>query len=353
VGSGRRGEKEALAKQAELRGKKSRGEVVRTSNVTFKDFSSEWLESKRKLRPWTKQNYEAALTNYLVPRFGTRKLASITASDVAALVREFEAKGFTRSYIDNLLKPLAGTFKLAIRRGLVGVNPVALLTEDERPERKHKTVHEWTPEEIEAFLAAARDRASEQASRHDYFPLLLTAIRTGLRLGELLGLQWEDIDLGEHPCLHVKRQWARNGEFAEPKTSSAIRRIPLAPSMVAFFRDYAKKTLEEGRDSNLVFASRNGTPLTHRNVQRRGFETARDDAGLPETLTFHDLRHAFASVMIERGVSEFVLADLMGHKDASTTRKVYVHAFNRIRTDQTVRAAMESAMKLAEGETAT
>jgi integrase len=272
------GEKEALAKQAELRGKKSRGEVVRTSNVTFKDFSSEWLESKRKLRPWTKQNYEAALKNYLVPRFGNRKLASITASDVAALVREFEAKGFTRSYIDNLLKPLAGTFKLAIRRGLVGVNPVALLTEDERPERKHKEVHEWTPEEIEAFLAAARARASEQASRHDYYPLLLTAIRTGLRLGELLGLQWDDADLGEHPCLHVRRQWTRTGVFTEPKTSSAIRRIPLGPSMVQFFREYAKKTLEEGRDSNLVFASRNGTPLTHRNVQRRGFEKARDDA---------------------------------------------------------------------------
>ena len=245
------------------------------------------MASKRKLRPWTRQNYEAALTNYLVPRFGNRKLASITASDVASLVREFEAKGFSRSYIDNLLKPVAGTFKLAIRRGLVGVNPVGLLTEDERPEQKHKAVHEWTPEEIEAFLDVARKKAASGTSRHDYYPLLLTAVRTGLRLGELLGLSWEDVDLGEHPCLNVRRQWTRavggnKGAMTEPKTAAAIRRIPLGPSMVSFFRDFARKSLDEGRTSNLVFASSSGTPLSHRNVQRRGFEKTRDDAGLPE-----------------------------------------------------------------------
>src|SRR3954468_21968418 len=64
------GEKEALAKQAELRRKQARGEVVVNSSVTFAEFSAEWLESKRKLRPWTRKNYEAALTNYLLPRFG-------------------------------------------------------------------------------------------------------------------------------------------------------------------------------------------------------------------------------------------------------------------------------------------
>ena len=116
--------------------------------------------------------------------------------------------------------------------------------------------------------------------------------------------------------------------------------------MVTFLKEHRVKAFEKGRarDDSLVFGSVKGTPLTHRNVQRRGFHPTREAAGLPETLTFHSLRHAFASVMIERGVSEFILAELMGHKDAATTRKVYVHAFNRQRSDDKVRAAMESAM---------
>ncbi len=98
-------------------------------------------------------------------------------------------------------------------------------------------------------------------------------------------------------------------------------------------------------DDDFVFASHSGRPLTHRNVQRRGFERAADVAGL-EGVTFHDLRHAFASIMVERGVSSAVLASLMGHTSPTTTEKVYIHLFNRQRTDDQVRAAMESAMAL-------
>ncbi|MDQ2983100.1 MAG: site-specific integrase [Actinomycetota bacterium] len=345
------GEAEAVALQAELRGKKSRGEIVRPSSVKFGAFSEEWIESKRRLRPWTRKQYEGVLAKYLVPRFGNRKLASITTSDVAGLVRDLETHGLSRNYIDNILKPLAGTFKLAIRRGLVGVNPVLLLTEEERPERKQRDAHEWTTEEIDTFLGAAQRRAAGQASRFDYYPLLLTAVRTGLRLGELLGLRWGDVELGEHPAIHVRQQWTRTREFAEPKTAKALRRVPLGPSMVTFLREHRRAAFEKGRASgeSLVFASLEGTPLTHRNVQRRGFEKARDLAGLSEHLTFHSLRHAFASVMIERGVSEFVLADLMGHTDPATTRRVYVHLFNRQRSDTQVREAMESAMALEGG----
>lgn len=69
-------------------------------------------------------------------------------------------------------------------------------------------------------------------------------------------------------------------------------------------------------------------------------------AGLPPELTFHSLRHAFASIMVERGVSSTVLANLMGHTTSATTERLYVHLFNRQRTDDHVREAMESAMSL-------
>ena len=91
-----------------------------------------------------------------------------------------------------------------------------------------------------------------------------------------------------------------------------------------------------------MFAARNGRPLGHRNVTRRGFEPAAEKAGL-EDVTFHEMRHAFASRMISRGISSTVLAKLMGHESSAITEKVYVHFFDQVRTDDAVREAMDSA----------
>jgi integrase len=171
---------------------------------------------------------------------------------------------------------------------------------------------------------------------------------TGLRLGELLGLQWQDIDLEQHE-LHVRRQWTRLGEYAEPKTSKALRRIPLAPELTRKLAAHKLASRFSG-EHHPVFASNTGTPLEHRHVQQRGFTPAALAAGLladgQPHLTFHDLRHAFASSMIERGVSATVLANLMGHTSSATTEQIYVHLFNRVRTDEQVREAMQDAMTM-------
>ncbi len=88
-----------------------------------------------------------------------------------------------------------------------------------------------------------------------------------------------------------------------------------------------------------MFASRNGKPLGHRNATRRGFEAAAKQAGI-ESVTFHSMRHAFASRMISRGISSTVLAALMGHESSTITERRYVHLFDRQRTDEQVRQAM-------------
>ena len=105
------------------------------------------------------------------------------------------------------LKPLNGTMRFAVRRGLLTVNPCSLLTSDERPRRgERRQEHVWSDAEIERLLEAAEALARQPASRYDYTPLLRTALFTGLRLGELLGLRWCDVDLHEG-VLHVRRQY--------------------------------------------------------------------------------------------------------------------------------------------------
>jgi integrase len=188
--------------------------------------------------------------------------------------------------------------------------------------------------------------AARPTAQYDYTPLIRVAIFTGLRIGELLGLRWQDVDLKE-AVIRVRWQWTRTGELALPKTSKAIRRVPIAPDLVKLTEH--KLASGYAQEGDFVFPSKKGTPLLARNAVLRGFEPALELAGLNTAkpkITFHDLRHAFASIMIERGINSTVLADVMGHRDSRTTERIYVHLFNRQRTDDQVRAAMQSAMNL-------
>jgi integrase len=109
--------------------------------------------------------------------------------------------------------------------------------------------------------------------------------------------------------------------------------------MVAFLRKL-RLASRYSQDADPVFASRTGGPLSHRNVQRRAFEPARDLAELPKTLTFHDLRHAFASYAAHRGVPMNVLSEIMGHTNVAVTAKVYVHPYGRQKAEDAFREAM-------------
>jgi integrase len=338
------GEQDALAKQAELRGKAARGErPIAPTRMTFSEVAEQWLAAKRHLRPWTRKNYRAALDLVLITRFGQMRLTAITPEHVARLIRELEGEGpsgkpLSSSMIDGYLRPLNGAMTFAVRRGLIAVNPCALHTSDDRPRRRERRQdHVWSDDEIGALIEAAAQLARQPASRYDYTPLLRTALFTGLRLGELLGLQWQDVDLQEG-VLHVRRQFTRLGEYAPPKTKAAVRHIPLSEEMT---RDLAALKLRSrySNDDDPVFAARNGKPLKHRNATHRGFEAAASGAGI-EGVTFHSMRHAFASRMIDRGISSTVLAALMGHESSTITERRYIHLFDRQRTDEGVRQAM-------------
>jgi integrase len=96
---------------------------------------------------------------------------------------------------------------------------------------------------------------------------------------------------------------------------------------------------EFSTDADYVFASKSGAPLQHRNLTRRGWEAARDAAGLPK-MGFHQTRHCFASRCIAAGVGVEMLAEVLGHRDPSVTLKVYAHLWDRRRSEAEFRAAM-------------
>jgi integrase len=343
--------KAARARRGELIGYTNRGQKpLLATKTTFAELAETWLAGKR-LRPRTLAYYRDALDLVLLPRFGKQKLAAIDADAIAKLIRELEQRGLNAvdpkrpvrglgdSSIDNYLKPLQGTLALALRRRLIGFNPFATLTKDERPVRAEKAQpHGWTDEEISELLQAAQRLARQPASRQDYSFLLALTVRLGLRLGEVIGLKWGDLDKDEG-VLHVRRQWLRSGEYGPTKTPAGVRTIPLPHEL----RDELialRLVSSYSQDSDPIFASRNGKPLGHRNVTRRGWEAARDLAGLPKSLTFHQLRHAAASRLIATGLDPVTVASVLGHDDPGITLKVYAHLFNKQDKHDAVRLAL-------------
>jgi integrase len=333
------GEQEAIAKQAELRGKAARGEKpVVPTKLTFSVVAEEWFAGKRKLRPYTRKNYRSYLDRILIPRLGSKKIGAISVEDIARLIRALENDGLSPSTIMDYMKPLTGTLALALRRGYIAVNPCSLLTRDDRPAQRQKNPdHVWSDEEIESLIGAAERMAHKPEARYDYAPLIRTALYTGLRIGELLGLQWQDVDLQED-VLHVRRQWTRTGEYGPTKSNAAIRDIPLSDEMTKYLAALKLRS-RYARDDDPVFASKIGRPFGHRNATRRGFEPAAKLAEI-DGISFHSMRHAFASRMIARGIEPVTLAKLMGHEDARITLSRYAHVYDKRRTDDAVRKAM-------------
>ena len=341
------GEAEALALQAEVRGRRARGEPVAPKNTRLAALAEDWYSSKQGLRDSTLKDYRAALDNVLLPHFGHLKVGRVGADEIALLIRELQQKGLSGSRVKNILKPLGGTMKLALRRGLIYQNTFELLTPDEQPKSSPRSHHDWSPEWIANLLAAAKAVAARPEAKYDYTLLIHVGIYTRLRLGKLLGLRWCDIDL-KNEVTHVRHQATKKGKLVEPKTPKAIRRVPLAHDMTTALTEH-RLASPFSAETDFVFSSKNGTPLNPSNIRSRGFKPALEAAGLDNLnpkIVFHDLRHAFASIMIERGISSVVLADLMGHRDSRTTERIYIHLFNRQRTDEQVRAAMQSAMRL-------
>lgn len=342
------GEKEALLAQAQLRSNKGRGLRVTPPKTTFGELAQVWVDRNRSR--WalsTLTGYEITLSAHLLPEFGSVPLASITTDHIAAFIAKRRRAGASEAYISANLRPLNGVFKLALRQGLITANPMTSLLSEERPKPKKRKRHAWTPQEIERLIDAARELGSRVGQVYDYSPFIVVAIFTGMRVGELLGLRWEDVDL-KNKVIRVRHQLCRDTRtLIPPKTAAGIRDIPIPDSLVTYIREYRLRSTFS-LNEHLVFCSRTGSPLDHGNVRRRGFHAAVEAAGLNRPgepkLTVHDLRHAYASVVAHHGISSVDLAVVMGHGDSRVTEKVYLHPYDELSTAERLRAVVDAAI---------
>ena len=290
-------------------------------------------------RERTLEHHRYHLNKHLLPILGQSLMRAITVGEVADLMTELRAKGRSEKTIAGVLATLQSVVRFAIRNGWIVENPVEKLEAGERPRPVRRRQRVLGREEISRLLAACAPR---------YRPLIATGLYTGLRISEVLGLIWDDVDLAAGE-LHLRAQLSRahRGSPARrvpPKTAAAVRDVPLAPQLVGVLSEY-RRWSSGTTPASWVFATGKATPLGHRNAERRALNSAADRAGLNDDgwprLRFHDLRHTFAShLIIDLRLDVAQVSRILGHARVTTTLDVYTHMFDEARHTLDVRAQM-------------
>ena len=292
--------------------------------MLFGDWLTYWYEnhSKPKIRPTTQETYESRIRLHIIPEIGGIPLNKLTQNDLQQFYGRLKQSGrkrFTDKYgeglSDRMVRMCHATCRSALEKavqdGLIRVNPAIGC---KLPPKKAREMQVLTREELQRFLI--------QAKFEGYYEVFLLDLATGLRRGELMALQWDDLNF-KTGVLNVNKQvYDVRGQLqiSTPKTKNSIRKIVLPPAVVAVLREYKKAV-----DSRWMFPSpvKEDCPITP-GVVRRRLQLILEHAGCKH-VRFHDLRHTFATLALQNGMDVKTLSAMLGHVSAATTLDIYTH----------------------------
>ncbi len=309
-----------------------------TGRITVADHLHNWLNGyvKANCSARTYDGYQSIISRHLIPALGMYQLKSLHPQ----AIQQYYGKAcetLSPRTVHHQHRVLSEVLKWAVRQGLLGRNPCELV---DPPSPRKKAMRTLAPVEVEVLLNAAQDSY--------LYPVIYTALSTGLRQAELLGLRWRDIDTDVLVSISVNRVlFKRKGvcEFKEPKTNHSRRQVAMTPKLALYLRDYRAKREALAEDlgtklslDDLVFATVEGTPLDPSTLTHT-FTRIAKRAGLPG-VRFHDLRHTFASLMLLRGAKPKVISEALGHSSVAFTMDTYSHV---------IAGMQEDAMALLDG----
>ena len=293
--------------------------------LTTGAYLDDWLvhHVKPNVRATTYTSYEGIVRLYHKPALGRIALARLEPEDVQRMLAAVSAKGVRGDLSPTTVRYCYSVLRIALGRALklgrVHRNVATLI---DAPAKVRTELQPFSAEQVRGFLSTlTTDRRGV---------LYLTALGTGLRQGELLGLQWADLDLDGRRLMVRHTLQRGTGKLVEPKTDRARRNVSLPVYVTDAIREHRRRQLEDRlaagdrwRDRDLVFTTALGRPLDPRNVLR-AYHAALAAAGLPRQ-PFHHLRHACATLLLESGEELANVSKILGHADLGTTADLYAH----------------------------
>ncbi len=280
------------------------------ADISFPALVESFLKSaKARWKPSTWYVKNRILQTHILPHFQNMTVDRITIRTVEEWEAALVASGLKASYVRTVRALLSSVFNHAIRYYGLSSNPSALAQCVTRQERK--VIAFWTLREFQQFAMTLR-------LPHHIIAFYLL-FWTGMRVGELLALTWEDIDMEKHLITISKTMYRVNGEdsITTPKTANSSRVITLPRFLIPMMEDYKRIAtyITEGRI----------IPCTRSALLRELHEKAKK-AGVRD-IRIHNLRHSHASLLINMGCPPTEVADRLGHANASITLKVYSHMY--------------------------
>ena len=309
--------------------------IAPKGKLTVKDYLIEWLDGLAvvQLDTVTQEGYRRIVENHLLPALGSTLLSKLTPSQVEAYYTRAIRQGLSSYTVLHHHRVLHRALKHAVLKELVGRNVTEFLTTT--PKRGDFRSDVYNEQELAAMLDVS-------AGTRDYVPILL-AVYAGLRREEVCGARWRDSDLGNYPEIRVIQVLKSTGEglkFGPPKPRASRRTIPLPPSIIPELKrhraEQTKERLALGKayqNNDLVVYREDGSPVTPGTLSHH-FSDMLKRAGLPH-IRFHDLRHGYATLMLERGVDMKTVSERMGHSSIQITMDLYGHVTPRMRTKAT------------------
>jgi integrase len=301
---------------ADLRKLMAAAESGRTepTKMTTGQWLAEWLPSvKGRVRASTWANYELIVRLRLVRALGSIPLRQLRSAHIEAVYADLSQHLSPKS-VHNTHLCLRVALEAAVRNDLIQSNPAA--RGHRSPSRPEMQV--WDAEQAGRFLRATAD--------DPLYALWRLAVLTGARRGELLGLQWPDIDL-DRGFISIQRTLSRQGSrgvvLSEPKTPRSRRRVPIDRDTASALREHRGRQVVVPT-SGLIFTRWDGSPLDPDTVTT-AFRTAARTAGLPR-IRLHDLRHTAATLMLRSGEHPKVVQERLGHASVAVTLDLYSHA---------------------------
>ncbi len=288
-----------------------RGDFYAPCGMTFVEFADEWIESYEGrtsggIRDSSRERYRRALARYAKPFFGSMRLTDVQPRHVKRYAASLAPLGLSYNSVRLAVAPVRALLATAAEDGLIRANPAsgiriprpAIQPDDHAPSKI------LSPQELERLLKVT-------PNRWRLFVRFLA--ETGLRIGELLALEWRDVDLDNHQ-MHVRRTVTEHDRLAPPKTRHGRRTIPIS---TATAHELRRRRLAAGTDQSPVFANRVGGRLIASNVAARVFKPAARTAGVPSA-SFHTLRHTCGSNLFRAGANVKQVQVFLGHSTRSS-----------------------------------
>ena len=327
-------EKEVKEKALQIQKQKSRNEAMNLEHLTVRDWLDKWLNEYKihSLKRSTYDNYLSLMNTFIVPKIGDIRLDKLTRNIVHGLYTEMTDQGFSASTVHNIHKILHGSLEQAVAEGIVSINPCYKLPLPKLPAQNEKPL---TDEEIEKLTSALRENSYDNG--------ILFMLNSGMRVGEMLALKWDDINFDEGYISVSKtiKRVTRTGikgesgtktelAFESPKTENSNRLIPISSALAAvlskqqsYIRTARALSSDAFKDNGFIFSAENGSPIDPRNFSRH-LESVCTRAGIRK-LHSHIFRHTFISIAVKNKVDPRLLKRIVGHANVSMTDSIYTH----------------------------